>query len=341
MHRTQIPTPLKAIETCWEETFPDLEFLPDIPWCETGADSLKSVLFMLHLEQLLGISIPLDNLTRDTTPRELASAIADISSPSSENAPIFLLPGMLGDEPRLVAFRQSFTDRIRFHLLNLPDIERSSRVLSSIPLSAAILREEIEKLQPQGPIRLAGYSVGGVIAFEIATQLEAAGREVTFLCLLDPFLRIRLHKPLIDEAGQQSPILFARDSLTVPKGAKALGEKLAFTLPLLFGRLESARRHLVKVARTIPLGTLYWRRQRLIGRLRWIALRRWRASPLGIPALLISSDEAETHFDVEEWDRLLPALQRIHVGGTHLGLFEPQPLSVITPAVTEALLPKS
>ena len=338
MNKVDELSPLRAIEICWKETFPDLEFLPDIAWFETGADSLKSTLFMLHLEQKLGIGIPLDNLTRETTPRELAAAIEQKLQPEtivatdSGAAPVFLLPGLLGDEPRLVAFRQAFPANIRFRVLDLPDMERTSNVLASIPLTAAILKDVIVSQQPEGPVRLAGYSVGGILAYEIASQLRASGREVAMLCLLDPFLRIRADKPLIQEGAAASPILFARPTSPLNGGIKAQLEKLGFALPLLFGRFESARRHLVKHALELPIETLYWRRQRLIGRLRWLALRRWRPAPLDVPALLISSDEAEDHFDVGDWARLLPRLQRVHVGGTHLGLFEPAPLAQITPA---------
>jgi thioesterase domain-containing protein len=43
-------------------------------------------------------------------------------------------------------------------------------------------------LQPQGPYYLAGYSFGGVLAFEMAAQLEAQGQSVGLVALLDAFL---------------------------------------------------------------------------------------------------------------------------------------------------------
>ncbi|MCP5049047.1 MAG: hypothetical protein GY940_17890, partial [bacterium] len=44
---------------------------------------------------------------------------------------------------------------------------------------------KIKKVQPHGPYLLAGWSLGGVIAFEMARQLEQLNREVRFLGLLD------------------------------------------------------------------------------------------------------------------------------------------------------------
>ncbi len=45
--------------------------------------------------------------------------------------------------------------------------------------------ERIRAEQPQGPYRIAGYSVGGQLAYEIAGSLTAAGEAVAWLGLLD------------------------------------------------------------------------------------------------------------------------------------------------------------
>ena len=41
--------------------------------------------------------------------------------------------------------------------------------------------------QPHGPYRIAGFSSGGIVAFEMAQQLRAAGEKVSRLALLDCF----------------------------------------------------------------------------------------------------------------------------------------------------------
>ena len=45
----------------------------------------------------------------------------------------------------------------------------------------------IREVQGTGPYHLVGFSFGGVLAFEVALQLEAAGERVGMLCLLDAF----------------------------------------------------------------------------------------------------------------------------------------------------------
>jgi thioesterase domain-containing protein len=43
----------------------------------------------------------------------------------------------------------------------------------------------IKKIQPRGPYSIAGWSLGGTIAFEVALQLETMGEEIAFLGLID------------------------------------------------------------------------------------------------------------------------------------------------------------
>lgn len=343
MRQTGSVSAMKAIESCWGEAFPGLPFVADVSWRHSGADSLKSILFLLRLEEQLGMEVPLDSLAPDTTPQTLAALLEDrrngrsCDDAQSVHVPVFLLPGLLGDEPRLATFRKAFEGLVRFEVLKLPDIERSAKELASIATSATILLEQILIIQPTRPLRLFGYSMGGILAHEIAAQAVERGRQVSLLGLLDPFLKIRPDKQLMVEGAERSPLITGGTARGFTTAGQWSREKLSFGVPLLLGGLEQARRHLNSVSADIPIETLYWRRQRLLGRLRWRALRNWRPKPLDVPAILVSSDEAEEHFDVTRWKRLLPQLKRLHVGGRHLSLFEPSPLAQMVPVLTDAL----
>ena len=48
--------------------------------------------------------------------------------------------------------------------------------------------EAITSVRPCGPYYLAGWSMGGLIAFEIASQLEAQGQRIGLLALLDTWI---------------------------------------------------------------------------------------------------------------------------------------------------------
>ncbi|MBB4302686.1 amino acid adenylation domain-containing protein [Rhodobium orientis] len=52
---------------------------------------------------------------------------------------------------------------------------------------AAAYYRDLRKIQPRGPYSLAGWSFGGVLAYEIARQIEASGDTVAFVGLLDSY----------------------------------------------------------------------------------------------------------------------------------------------------------
>jgi thioesterase domain-containing protein len=62
---------------------------------------------------------------------------------------------------------------------------------SSVNEMAARYLPEVLKIQPQGPYALGGYSMGGVVAFELACQLRQAGHEVDCLISFDTPVRIQ------------------------------------------------------------------------------------------------------------------------------------------------------
>ncbi len=62
---------------------------------------------------------------------------------------------------------------------------------TTIPDAAADYIAELRQVQPHGPYQLGGFSGGGLTAWEMARQLEAAGETVTLLVLLDTPLPMR------------------------------------------------------------------------------------------------------------------------------------------------------
>jgi len=60
----------------------------------------------------------------------------------------------------------------------------------SIRRMASRYVEEIKQVQKHGPYHLVGWSLGGVIAHEIAVQLQELGDEVAALVLLDSYLDV-------------------------------------------------------------------------------------------------------------------------------------------------------
>jgi thioesterase domain-containing protein len=66
--------------------------------------------------------------------------------------------------------------------------------------AAADYIAEMRQIQPHGPYLLAGFSGGGIAAYEMAQQLQAAGEEVALLAMLDTPLPVRPYPSRRDRA---------------------------------------------------------------------------------------------------------------------------------------------
>jgi polyketide synthase PksN len=67
--------------------------------------------------------------------------------------------------------------------------------LHGIQTMAAYYIDVIRSAQPEGPYDLGGYSFGGVIAYEVARQLQASGQDVDTIVMLDTIYIKRTGKP--------------------------------------------------------------------------------------------------------------------------------------------------
>jgi thioesterase domain-containing protein len=57
--------------------------------------------------------------------------------------------------------------------------------LTNVEQMAARYIDELRTVQPRGPYRLAGWSMGGIVAYEMARQLEAQGETTEVLAVID------------------------------------------------------------------------------------------------------------------------------------------------------------
>lgn len=101
-----------------------------------------------------------------------------------------------------------------FHALQAVGASGDESPLDSIPQMAERYLREVMALQPEGPYRLGGWSLGGVVAFEMARQLSQHDRQVALLALLD------------------SPAAAQRSASGPPAGSEEVNWLLAFAAEL-------------------------------------------------------------------------------------------------------------
>jgi len=105
--------------------------------------------------------------------------------------PFFLVAGMFGNVLNLRHLAQLVGGDRPFYGLQARGLFGDDRPHDTFPEAATDYIAELRQIQPHGPYLLGGFSGGGLIAWEIARQLEAAGEEVALLVLLDTPLPMR------------------------------------------------------------------------------------------------------------------------------------------------------
>ena len=77
-----------------------------------------------------------------------------------------------------------------FYGLQSRGLSGTEKPLTSIEDIAAAFLGEIREVRPEGPYYLVGACMGGIVAYEMAQQLRAAGHEVGLLILLETWLPV-------------------------------------------------------------------------------------------------------------------------------------------------------
>lgn len=161
-----------------------------------GGNSLLAADLMARIFKRTRRKLPLATLLQAPTVAKLAHAIGADGSPAGWNClvpiqpngsrrPFFCVHPMGGnvlmyrDLPRYLGPEQPV---FGFQAKGLDGKHRPHAKVSEM---AAHYIAEMQSLQPRGPYRLGGLSFGGIIAFEMAQQLQAAKEEVSLLVLFD------------------------------------------------------------------------------------------------------------------------------------------------------------
>jgi acetoacetyl-CoA synthetase len=109
----------------------------------------------------------------------------------AEQPPLFVAHGLGGSVIDFFQVVKYIQTPHPIHGMQSKGIEGTEEPFDRIEDMAQFHLDAIRQLQPHGPYLLAGYSLGGLITFEIARQLTAAGEKVALLAMLDAYPDIR------------------------------------------------------------------------------------------------------------------------------------------------------
>jgi thioesterase domain-containing protein/acyl carrier protein len=208
-------------------------------------------------------------------------------------------------------------------------------VPESVEAMAERYVEAVGRVQPGGPYLLGGWSMGGVVAYEMARQLRAAGEDVGLLLMMDS------HNPAPDGAEPGAPdddergllrTLASELGITAeglsPSETEALGgmgpDELLATilrlgkeqnrLPADFDLHELRQRHAVTLRNST-------------------ALRAYRPAPLDVEVRLIRAEENGNTDPTLGWGPLAAGVSVTKQGGDHFSMMRRPHVSALSGAL--------
>jgi thioesterase domain-containing protein len=104
---------------------------------------------------------------------------------TSQRRPLFLLHGGGGALLSHAELARHLGDERPIHGIFASGLNGGELPPDSMEALARLYLEQVREVQPHGPYLLAGWSLGGLVAYEMALQLEALGEQVGLLALID------------------------------------------------------------------------------------------------------------------------------------------------------------
>jgi thioesterase domain-containing protein len=150
---------------------------------------------MARIKQELRTQLPLALLIQGATVEHLAAQLRKQNE--SSESPVVALRSVGSRSPFFCVHPAGggvicYKDLVRYLGDDQPvygfqarGFEDGQAALDDLEVMAAEYVKAMRAVQPQGPYRIGGWSMGGVVAYEMATQLRAQGEEVALLALLD------------------------------------------------------------------------------------------------------------------------------------------------------------
>ncbi|MEV4319561.1 amino acid adenylation domain-containing protein [Actinocrispum sp. NPDC049592] len=162
---------------------------------DIGGTSVTAMRLAVLLEKRYNVHLPLSVLVAAPTAAALATRLRQAASATFDplvpmrthgtRPPLFLVHPIGGNVLCYLPLVRNLPADWPCYALQAAGCEPGTEPLRTVPELARSYLDAMRRVQPCGPYTIAGWSFGGIVAFEMARQLHAAGEDIDRLVLLD------------------------------------------------------------------------------------------------------------------------------------------------------------
>ena len=228
---------------------------------ELGGHSLLAMRMLAEIEKVFGKNLTLSIFVETQTVEQLVSLIGESNASSSslvmikaggDQPPLFCVHAVWGNVLFYRQLAQHLGGERPFYALEARGVDGQVPRTSVVEMASEYIKE-IQTVQPQGPYFLGGYSFGGLVAFEMARQLQDLGQEIALLAMLDTVAPSAYTSSSTDTSFWSQMFSHSRQlwQLTLPDKLAYLQQRLQYHF--LVGKLSIFYRlYLRYVRRSLP-----------------------------------------------------------------------------------------
>ena len=156
---------------------------------ELGGSSLQVAAVINRVRESTGVTLPMRDVYTAPTVEAVATALSrGVHSgllvtlrAGGERPPLFCVPHVFGSSLGYRGLVNHLPADQPLYALEAPGLSDDREPLDRMEALAAAYLDEVRAVRPHGPYALAGHSLGGVAAYEMARQLAVAGEELTLI----------------------------------------------------------------------------------------------------------------------------------------------------------------
>lgn len=230
----------KKIERIWKKLLGKEKISVEDAFLNAGGDSLRAAILAGILAERYRVQIPLNKILTSTV-RSLAREIKEdknagkhvaehtnlvlLKEGTDETKHLFFVHAGNGEAEVFMDLCDSLTGDYFMWGLRADRLEHCAPDNRTLEETARRYVDAIERVQKGGSYHIAGWCIGGSIAFEMVRQLEQKGREVRFFGMINSFAPDREFWGAVEAFSAESERAFVR---RLPGGARFLSAHAPF-----------------------------------------------------------------------------------------------------------------